>query len=347
MTGLATGTMIVPALITFVAAAILTGLLRRYALANNMMDEVNARSSHTVPTPRGGGMSIVLSTLAGFAWFAWSGELPLNSAIALGFGGMIVAAMGWFDDHGHVPAPIRLIAHFSAAILLVVFVDPFPLGWIWLDWFLIEWLVTVVMIVWLINLFNFMDGIDGIAASEAITVSLGTAVLAAMADNAGLVFASLLLAGASAGFLVWNWQPAKIFMGDACSGFVGFILAGFAVIAAQGTISGFEAAPGVAVMILLAVFASDATVTVIRRAFRREPIFEAHRSHAYQSLARRVGNHWPVTLGCVAINLIVLLPLALLVARGTLAPLIGAGVAYAALVLLVFLLGAGAQERTP
>ncbi|OYT94363.1 MAG: glycosyl transferase [Pseudomonas sp. PGPPP3] len=184
-----------------------------------------------------------------------------------------------------------------------------------------------------------MDGIDGIAGVEAVTVCLGGALLYWLLGQGSLALLPLLLAAASAGFLYWNFPPAKIFMGDAGSGFLGLVLGILSLQAAW-------AAPQLlwCWLILLAVFVVDATFTLLRRLIRGDKVYEAHCSHAYQYASRRHGRHLPVTVAVLAINLIWLLPLALLVGMGYLDGLPGFLLASGPLIFLVIKYDAGKQE---
>lgn len=331
------------AVLVFVAAFVLTWLLRRYALASSLMDIPNERSSHSVPTPRGGGVAIVLSFLAvmlfmGFIeWLSW----PFVTAIV--GAGAAVAILGFLDDHGHIAARWRLLGHFSAAAWalywlgglpsLVVFGYSFDLG-------LVGHILAAVYIVWLLNLYNFMDGIDGIASVEAICVCIGGALLYALLGSSALALAPLLLAAAVAGFLCWNFPPARIFMGDAGSGFLGLILAVLSLQAAW-----FKAELLWSWAILLGVFVVDATLTLLRRLLRGDKVYEAHRSHAYQYASRQFAGHRPVTLFVMVINLVWLLPMALLVGLGYLDGLLGVLIAYLPLILLAIKFKAGQLEK--
>lgn len=325
-----------------VLSLLLTAVLRRYALARSLMDIPNARSSHTVPTPRGGGVAIVLSFLLALPVLAALGGMSWAVACALLGAGGWVAVVGFLDDHGHIAARWRLLAHFAGAVWalawlgglppLVVF--GLPLNFYWLGHVL-----AVFYLVWLLNLYNFMDGIDGIAGVEAVTVCLGGALLYWLLGQGSLALLPLLLAAASAGFLYWNFPPAKIFMGDAGSGFLGLVLGILSLQAAW-------AAPQLlwCWLILLAVFVVDATFTLLRRLIRGDKVYEAHRSHAYQYASRRHGRHLPVTVAVLAINLIWLLPLALLVGMGYLDGLPGFLLASGPLIFLVIKYDAGKQE---
>jgi Fuc2NAc and GlcNAc transferase len=320
----------------------LTGILRRYALARSLMDIPNGRSSHSVPTPRGGGVAIVLSFLAALPLLASVGVLawPMMWAL-LGAGGW-VAVVGFLDDHGHIAARWRLLAHFIGAGWalgwlgglppLVIFGFDLDLGWL-------GYALAAFYLVWLLNLYNFMDGIDGIASVEAICVCLGGALLYLLLGEGGAALAPLALALAVAGFLFWNFPPARIFMGDAGSGFLGIALGVLSLQAAW-------VAPQLlwSWLILLGVFIVDATWTLFRRLLRGDKVYEAHRSHAYQYASREFGKHLPVTLAVAGLNLFWLLPIALWVGLGGLDGALGLLVAYLPLVWLAVRLKAGQRE---
>ncbi|WBE25054.1 MraY family glycosyltransferase [Denitrificimonas caeni] len=327
----------------FIAAFVLTWVLRRYALASSLMDIPNERSSHSVPTPRGGGVAIVLSFLAVLPLLGVMQWLPWSAVIATVGAGAAVAVLGFLDDHGHIAARWRLLGHFSAAAWalywlgglppLLVFGYTFDLG-------IFGSILAAVYIVWLLNLYNFMDGIDGIASVEAICVCLGGALLYALLGASVLALLPLLLAAAVAGFLCWNFPPARIFMGDAGSGFLGLILAVLSLQAAW-----FKAELLWSWVILLGVFVVDATFTLLRRLLRGDKVYEAHRSHAYQYASRQFGAHRSVTLAVLLINLVWLLPLALAVGLGYLDGLLGVLIAYVPLLLLAIKFKAGQLEK--
>ena len=301
---------------SFAVSALLTWALRRYALLRGVLDVPNSRSSHQVPTPRGGGLAIVVAFLLSVTAITALGQLSLSTAIALLAAGTITAAIGFWDDHAPLSARWRLAAHFLAAAAALAALGGMPTMPILGIAALSGWITQVfgaLMIVWLLNLYNFMDGIDGIAGVEAVTVCAGGAAVALVVEYPAGALACLLLAAASAGFLVWNFPPAKVFMGDAGSGFLGVVFGVLAVDAARH-------APALlwCWLILLGAFIVDATVTLLRRLLRGERVYQAHRSHAYQHAARTLGAHRPVTLAVGAINVLWLLPLALLVAAGRL-----------------------------
>jgi len=258
--------------------------------------------------------------------------------------GAVVALIGLADDHGHIAPYWRLLVHIAAAVWALLWLSGGPAisffgsvvdtGWVGFG-------LAVICLVWLVNLYNFMDGIDGIAAVEAVCVCVGGAVLYVLVDESSLAVIPLLLAAATVGFLFWNIPPAKIFMGDVGSGFLGITLGLLALQAAL-------AMPRLlwSWIILLAVFVTDATFTLVRRLLNREKAHEAHRSHAYQHASRRFG-HLRVTLVVGAIDLVWLLPIAVWVGSGKLEGVIGLVIAYVPLIgVAAWFRGGKPEERT-
>ncbi|MFL1545155.1 MraY family glycosyltransferase [Pseudomonas sp. O39] len=325
-----------------IVALLLTGALRHYALSRSLIDIPNARSSHVVPTPRGGGVSIVVSFLLALLLTASMGLIAWPLTWALLGAGTGIAILGFLDDHGHISARWRLLGHFVAAAWALFWIGGLPplmiagftinLGWI-------GHLLAAVYLVWLLNLYNFMDGIDGIASVEAICVCLGSALLYWITGHKLITLTPLLLSFAVAGFLYWNFPKARIFMGDAGSGFLGVTLGVLSLQAAW-----IEPQQLWSWLILLGVFITDATWTLLRRLLRGDKVYEAHRSHAYQFASRQFGKHQPVTLAVVAINICWLLPIALLTGNGTVDGLLGLLVAYLPLIALAVKFKAGEKE---
>lgn len=340
-----TQTIIVFALCALALSCLLTALMRRYALRTQMLDLPNERSSHATPTPRGGGVAIVVTFLALIVAMGLLGLIEQGlMAAALG-AGLVVALLGFVDDRSSLPARWRFLGHAAAALWVLAWmgrIPPVPLFGKLVDLSYAGPLLSFLYIVWMVNLFNFMDGIDGIASVEAITTTLGGALLWWLAGTGSGWIAALVFACCVAGFLLWNWPPAKIFMGDAGSGFLGLMVALLSLWCSQAVPTLFWSW-----FILIGCFMVDATTTLVRRVRRGERFFEAHRAHAYQFASRRVGRHLPVTLACGAINLLWLLPLASLVALGRIDGLVGVVIAYAPLVWIAFHYRAGdraAQE---
>jgi Fuc2NAc and GlcNAc transferase len=323
-----------------VLSAVATWLIRRHAVDWGLLDVPNARSSHTQPTPRGGGLAIVVTVLAAVLIAGLLRELPIVDVAALVGGGMVVAAIGYYDDLKPLSALPRFAVHLMAAVMLVGMlagVDSVLAHPRWL-----AFSALVVAVLWSINLFNFMDGIDGIAASQAVFVSTASAVLIGVLRDpvTPWLILPVVTAGACLGFLVWNWPPARIFMGDVGSGFLGFWLAAMALALDRADMLRVWTS-----VILGSVFIADATVTLLRRVARRERWHQAHRSHAYQNLARRWRSHRRVTLLVWIINLAVVFPLAALsVFAPGFAPQI-AGATLCGFGLLALLAGAGVSGK--
>lgn len=320
----------------------LTFCLIRYAHARRVLDIPNARSSHTVPTPRGGGVAIVVSFLVASAALAATMNLFGPTIIVLLGAGGLVALVGFIDDHRHLAARWRLLAHFVAAAWVLMWLGappPMELFGLTFDQGLVGGSLAAIYLVWLLNLYNFMDGIDGIAGAEAICVCLGGALLSAFNGQPSLAVMPVLLAAAVVGFLWWNFPPARIFMGDSGSGFLGIVLGIFSIQAVSVSLDLF-----LSWLILLGVFIVDATWTLLRRLLRGMRIYEAHRSHAYQHAARRFGRHLPVTLCVCSVNLFWLLPLALAVGTGRITGLVGIAMAYIPLLFVAVALHAGEEE---
>ena len=269
-------------------SAILVGVVRRYATSRAVLDVPSERSSHRVPTPRGGGLGVVVACLGVLALAALRSGTVSPQLVAVLLAGGLVAGIGWLDDHRPLGVAPRLLSHIVAgavvAWLAVGVTGPFGVvglaGAMW-------WIVWTVSS---INVANFMDGIDGLIGLQVFVFGVHVLLLAGTAVPAAMAGATL--AGAAAGFLVWNWAPARIFLGDVGSGTLGLLLAAFGVLA--------QAAAGVptavAFLPLFPIFA-DAAVTLWRRWRRGERLTTAHRSHLYQRLANGECGHAAVALG--------------------------------------------------
>ncbi len=313
-------------------------LVRRYAL-RRLIDLPNERSSHVCPTPRGGGAAIAIVHILGSLLAVMCGLVPPALAGALS-AGLLVVVVGFLDDHGHVPPMWRLACHLLAVAWMIGWLGALPPVHFGLGTLDLGWLGTALLVLyltWFINLFNFMDGIDGIAGAQAVSMSATAAVLAYTGGGGPeAALPALMLASATSGFLIWNWPPARIFMGDVGSGYLGFALG---VLGLWTVVEGWLS-PWVW-LILGGAFLADATVTLLVRARARVRLTEAHRSHAYQRLSRHWGGHRPVTLAYCAVNLLWLAPWAWFATRWPASGFACALAALAPLFLAAKRLGAG------
>ncbi len=283
-----------------------TGLVRFYALKVELLDIPNQRSSHQTPTPKSGGLAVVicfyfalLVFIANAYWRSAEGVI-LELALA-------VAVLGFWDDKHNLSASIRLLFQLLVAGLIMLMLNGLPkfiVGPFTIDLAWPGYLLGLIYLIWMLNLFNFMDGTDGIAGSEAIFV------LSALAgflqwSAPSLANAALCLAVSTLGFLFWNWPRARIFMGDAGSCFLGLQIAVIILI-------GVKHLPNLMIpgLILMGVFIVDASFTLVYRMLSGQKWHQAHCTHAYQYVARKYG-HDKVLWGVWAINLFWLLPFAI------------------------------------
>lgn len=330
-------------------------VVRQHAPRWRLMQPPNARSAHVVPTPQGGGVGLALATLLTTLWSAWLWPAHANTLLVFALLAGAMAVLGWRDDRVGVPVSLRLSAQSLLCAAGLIWLAPLPpvpgldvphallWGVVWLVW--VGW----------VNAYNFMDGIDGIAGLQGLFMSLASAVLLAISTPSTatpmLLMLALGLAGATMGFLVHNWPPARIFMGDVGSTFLGFVLGFFALWSVQITQpirytlenpwSGLTYWTWIT---LATLFIADTTLTLIRRLRRGEPLTVAHRSHAYQRLARRLGTHRPVLLLFFAINLGWVLPWAWATTRWPAYGAVFALMCYLPVLLSVHALGAGCAD---
>lgn len=266
-------------------AALLTWVIRAYALRRGLLDQPGERRSHQRPTPRGGGLAIAVMLLLAMARHAWVVPEQLGAMAAFGAGLVLVAGIGAWDDHRSLPALPRLLVHLVAATLLT-----YALALVGISGWRLPAAFALTVI--LINAWNFMDGIDGLATSQAMIAALGYGFVLWPAPSGWL---ALSLAAACAGFLPFNFPRARIFLGDAGSGSLGYALAWCAI-----TTSTQSLEPVVA-LLPLGLFLVDASFTLIRRVLAGDRWWTPHVTHAYQILARRVG-HAAVTGGCAILS---------------------------------------------
>jgi UDP-N-acetylmuramyl pentapeptide phosphotransferase/UDP-N-acetylglucosamine-1-phosphate transferase len=279
-----------------VATGLLTCLTTRMLIPilahREILDRPNERSSHRVATPRGGGIAVIGSVLLAWVVLAQTKTVP-SGVFGVTLGAVLLAAVSWLDDLRGLSPAVRLLAQ-AVAVAIGVFVlpgpeEPFYLAAIGLVW------------VWWINLFNFMDGIDGLAGSEAAAIAAGLLLFASVGAGSDPALRALAAAvtGAAIGFLVWNWSPARIFLGDVGSvplGYaLGFLLLGLAV-------RGYWKIA----LILPLYFLADATITFTRRLLRGERVWQAHREHFYQQAVRSGLGHAAVVKRVIAADLVLI-----------------------------------------
>lgn len=333
---------------TAVAATVVTRLVLTILRRRAILDHPNERSSHALPTPRGGGIAVVAVLIPSWmliqhfvanndplVWpLVWPQVWPAIAGI------VALAALSWLDDLYSLSAGLRIVCH---AVVVAGALTLLPDGALVFQGLLpplLDRIAAALLWIWFINLFNFMDGIDGISGVETLAIGLGLAAVALITGDVALhadAFLSLAIAGTALGFLVWNWHPAKLFLGDVGSVPLGFALGWLLLNAA---IAGHWAAA----LILPLYYLADATITITRRALRGVKIWQAHREHFYQR-ATQLGRSHATISGAIALTNVVLIALALIAEIGsaatTLIALLAAIAAVAA--LLGFL--AGAERR--
>jgi UDP-N-acetylmuramyl pentapeptide phosphotransferase/UDP-N-acetylglucosamine-1-phosphate transferase len=270
-----------------------TFIIMQVAVRRNIMDIPNQRSSHTQPTPRGGGLAIVIAWYTGLTLLKILGILDLRLFLAL-MSGSLLAAVSFIDDIYDIKPSIRILAQLITACAGLHFIGGMKfiyLGDLKIEYSLILSLIAVIGIVWFINLFNFLDGIDGYASMEAILVASGMFVVTGNQSLAILIFATL-------GFLIWNWPKAKIFMGDIGSTQLGFILIILGLYfnnEQQFNLIGW--------LILTSLFWVDASVTLFRRWRNNEKLSVAHKKHFYQRIVRSGFTHKKTVIRMILVNI--------------------------------------------
>ena len=294
--------------LTLLLSTALCGGYLWLARRRGILDRPNERSSHQRPTPHGGGLPLLLAFYTGCLLAAWQAGVTDRGYALILVTSMGLLAVGVLDDLRGLSVRLRFGLYalgclLVAAGLLIPALSEVPLAGV-----LVVVAATALALLWALNLYNFMDGIDGLAASQCLLACVGAALLGAWsAASAGYVLVLLLLAAAQGGFLVWNWPPARLFMGDAGSVPTGFLLAALALLGAlRGEL------PLACWLILLAPFVIDASWTLVWRVLTGQPFLRPHRLHAYQRLSRHWGGHRPVVLLLYALVIAWLLPLAAL-----------------------------------
>ncbi|MDG2045882.1 MAG: glycosyltransferase family 4 protein [Halioglobus sp.] len=290
---------------TFALSVVLCFGYLRFARVRQVFDMPNERSSHSQPTPHGGGAAILLAFTFGLLFAAVYYDGREDSFVLLAVGALLLMVVGIIDDLRGLSARVRmafyaLVCLWAADTLLQpLFVDGGASR-------TVLWLLAALAMLWVLNLYNFMDGIDGIAALQTVLACCFGAWLALRSGHGdSYAMFCLLLASAHAGFLLWNYPPARLFMGDAGSVPTGFLLAAIALLGAvQGQLNPW------CWVILLAIFIADASWTLVWRLFTGQAFTQPHRLHAYQRLSRHWDSHRRVDMLLLAINVLWLFPLA-------------------------------------
>jgi len=282
------------------AVALATGLLSCFATRalvpilrrRDILDHPNERSAHREPTPRGGGIAVIGSLL--LAWFVLAGAgLALPGVIGASLGAGILAVVSWVDDLRGLSPLLRLLAQI-VVVAIGIWAKAPGLGWAGFAAIGLLW-------IWCTNVFNFMDGIDGITGTEAAAIGIGLLLFASAGIGAdpGLTMLAAAMVGAALGFLVWNWSPARIFLGDVGSAPLGYLV-GFLLL--DLVIRGFWKVA----LILPLYFLADASITLARRLLRGERVWRAHREHFYQLAVRAGLSHAAVVERVIAADLVLI-----------------------------------------
>jgi UDP-N-acetylmuramyl pentapeptide phosphotransferase/UDP-N-acetylglucosamine-1-phosphate transferase len=281
---------------SFALTAFGVWIFRRFTAGNSrLLDIPNERSSHSVPITRGAGIAIVLSVLGGYVAVSGS-ETNVSYVLAA----VAVATVSFIDDLLSVPLPIRLAIHFVAAGALVFASGSytelsFPFSGYTLYLGPLAPPITILFIVWTTNAFNFMDGIDGIAGAQGSGAAIGWILLGITGAISAYVDLGAIILGSCVAFLLFNWQPARVFMGDVGSTFLGFTLAVVPLIEVPKprSVVGTDLAIPI---ILLWLFLFDTIIVRFQLAFRRGVVWKAHREHLYQRVVRGGRPHRSVAL---------------------------------------------------
>ena len=333
-------------IVAFAISAMSTAFAIRYAKRRHLIDLPGARRSHSEPTPRGGGIGIVVAVLCCVCVPGLLQASPI-SALTLGAAVLIVAAVGWIDDHRGLRARTRFIAHCVAALIVLLpaaaslLALSLDVGQLVSSSFVVAWLGLIALafaIVWSINLHNFMDGIDGILAAQAIFVFVALAILVGVRGHDPRALSIAVFAAATLGFLPFNFPRARIFMGDVGSGVLGLLIA--VAVIWQFSVRETAFASG---LILCSAFVVDASCTLISRMVRGRRWYSAHREHLYQWLARSGFSHSGVVALYMGWNLVIVVPVVAWINRTPSMPMLVANESMPSLpaAVAVYLFGAG------
>jgi UDP-N-acetylmuramyl pentapeptide phosphotransferase/UDP-N-acetylglucosamine-1-phosphate transferase len=321
--------------LAFLVALVLEPALVRFAIGRNLLDVPNARSSHEVPTPRLGGLAVIAGV--------WAAAPFISETFLFLAAATLAGLVGVLDDFVDLPFWLKAAGQATVAFILLFLVPPpisLAAGPLWP----VALLFGVVWVVALVNAYNFMDGIDGIAGGTAI---LNALFLATLVGTTGLRACLAVLAAAVAGFLAWNISPARIFLGDSGSHFVGFFLGAVALYTEPVGEPGSPYGPYLAFLVAAAIFTPflfDTAFTLVRRATARKNIFAAHREHVYQRITPDPASHRQVSIVYFAFSALAGIA-AVLASGGTLSLLLLAGILIFGLCLIMAFLPGIAAKR--
>lgn len=280
-------------IILLLISFLLTYFIKNFMIKKSLVASVNERSSHTVPTPHGGGIAIAITWFIGLFYLYFSAQIETNFFYALLFG-VLISIVSFFDDIYELSPKVRLIIQAIVAIGGLYFLGGFEtltFGIFDIQNSIFTNIFAFFMIIWFINLYNFLDGINGYAGSEAVFLAVAGFILFGGGNH------FLVLAVAVLGFLYWNWNKAKIFMGDVGSTLLGYNVAIFTIYYANQEPNNFWIW-----IILFGVYWFDATLTLIRRKLNKERLSQAHKKHAYQRLIQAGWSHYKVTNYSIGLN---------------------------------------------
>lgn len=328
----------------FLSSIVITWLISKVAWNVGLLDMPGDRRSHVHVTPRGGGLAIVavfwfwIFTQVFFSHSSLAQWLPMLPALFL-------ALVGFIDDLYSISARKRLFFQFFFCTLSLYLLKGIHFELVWYSLHIpnsLVLLIALIFLVWCINLYNFMDGINGLAGFEALTVSIFMAVITYLDGDLSKSTMWGILAASVAGFLVWNFPKAKIFLGDVGSYFLGSTFGILLLDSANTKPRWFWCG-----LILLGYFVVDATFTLLVRAWFKQPIFKAHQTHGFQLLLKQFkSSHTKVTSLILGINIFWLLPIAVFVSKRYLDGLIGLLIAYLPLVIIVWFIEAGKPNNS-
>nr|WP_026803582.1 glycosyltransferase family 4 protein [Aliarcobacter lanthieri] len=281
-------------IVLFFISFFLTYFIKNYMIKKSFVASVNERSSHTIPTPHGGGIALAITWFIGLLYLYFSNQIDINLFYALLFG-VVISIVSFFDDIYELSPKLRLLVQAIVAIGGLYFLGGFEtltFGIFDIQNPIFTNIFAFFLIIWFINLYNFLDGINGYAGSESVFLALAGFIL--FSGNHFLVLAVAVL-----GFLYWNWNKAKIFMGDVGSTLLGYNIAIFTIYYANQEPTNFWIW-----IILFGIYWFDATLTLIRRKLNKEKLSQAHKKHAYQRLTQSGWSHYKVTNYSIGLNIV-------------------------------------------